>query len=317
MYSRACVLLCFVFLAAPINAQEVISASPVIPEAPYPLASAYGAIEYAYDDGSANTNIGPPSTFDPDMLWGNYFFTEEEGEIITEISVAFGSTFPSLDVVTFWLLDDPDEDGDPLNATSIASAEATPDVFGNTFFHVPITPTEVSGAFFVGASALLKGGADRPARVDTDARADRSWFCYAPDISAVIDDLASAPFCTRMDDTANVPFPGAFMVRALGEPVTTSIASELPVSGVSLAAPYPNPTTQAATHLSLTLQQPESVSVRVFDVLGQQVEVVYEGPLSAGSHSFRLDSSKLATGVYVIKALSDHGVSTQTVTILD
>lgn len=34
----------------------------------------------------------------------------------------------------------------------------------------------------------------------------------------MIDDLASAPFGTRMDNPQFVPFPGGFMVRATGQP---------------------------------------------------------------------------------------------------
>ncbi len=184
----------------------------------YEYAGAATVIEYAHDDGNGNQNQGPPSTFDPDMLWGNYYLTEPGGEIITEISVAFGPTFPSLKngPVTFWLLDDPDMDFDPRNATSLASVTGTPTVFNDNFVTVQIPPTQVSGAFFVGASAKLLGGQDRPARVDTSHPGDRSWFFYAPEIADVIDDLASAPFGTRMDNPQFVIFPGAFMVRATG-----------------------------------------------------------------------------------------------------
>jgi hypothetical protein len=180
--------------------------------------AAQSGVEYAYDDGNGETNQGPPSSFDPDMLWGNYYLAQPGGEMITQISVAFGPTFPSLanGAVTFWLLEDEDGDFDPRNAHSVASATATPDVFNDHFFHVDLPPTAVHGGFFVGASAKLLGGQDRPARVDTNAAGDKSWFFYAPDIAATIDDLASAPFGSRMDDTSVVPFPGAFMVRANG-----------------------------------------------------------------------------------------------------
>lgn len=175
---------------------------------------------YRLDDGAGNVNIGPPSSFDPDMLWGNYFAVAPGAEVVTAIEVAFGATFPSLanGPVTFWLLVDADADGDPRNAFAVASVQATPDVSGNAFYRVPIPPTRVQGAIFVGASARLLGGQDRPARVDTDVPADRSWFFYAPDIAEVIDDLASAPFGTRMDNPQFVPFPGGFMVRATGQP---------------------------------------------------------------------------------------------------
>lgn len=175
-------------------------------------------VEYAYDDGDGDTNQGPPSSFDPDMLWGNYYLAQPGGEVITKISVAFGPTFPSLadGPVTFWLLQDDDADLDPRNAHVVASVAATPDVVNDEFFTVEISPTWVHGGFFVGASAKLQGGEDKPARVDRDATGDKSWFFYAPDIAATIDDLAAAPFGTRNDDTQYVPLPGAFMVRATG-----------------------------------------------------------------------------------------------------
>ena len=93
--------------------------------------------------------------------------------------------------------------------------QATPDVFNDNFYTVTIPPTVVSGAFFVGASAKLDGGADRPARVDRNASGQDSWFFYAPDIAAVINNLAAAPFGIRNNDPQN-PLPGAFMVRATG-----------------------------------------------------------------------------------------------------
>lgn len=170
---------------------------------------------YVIDDGSGNTNQGPPSSFDPDMLWGNYFTVEEGGEVITRIEVAFGPTFPSSEhgPVTFWLLEDADADGNPRNAQALVSVRAKPDVSGNTFFQVDIPPTEVHGAFFVGVSAKLLGGEDKPARADTSSPGGNSWFCYAPDIASVIDDLSEAPFCGT-NTAPNAPLPGAFMVRA-------------------------------------------------------------------------------------------------------
>ena len=178
--------------------------------------SGFEHVVYLHDDGDGNTSQGPPSSFDPDMLWGNYYLTQEGGDIVTEISVAFGPTFPSLadGPVTFWLLDDPDMDMDPRNATALVSVQGTPDVVNDEFFTVSIPPTRVSGAFFVGASAKLLGGEDKPARVDTGGPGETSWFFYAPEIADVINDLASAPFGSRMDDTQYVVFPGAFIVRA-------------------------------------------------------------------------------------------------------
>ncbi len=175
--------------------------------------------QYLWDDGASNTNQGPPSTFDPDMLWINYFEVEPGAEVITTVSVAFGPTFDPDRPTTFWLFEDPNDDFDPTDGVPLASVTTVPGVLGgNVFNHVEIPPTQVSGGFFVGVSAFLFGGEDRPAAVDTNARADRSWFFYAPDIKTIANDLGSAPFFTRMDDTQFVIFPGAFLIRATGIP---------------------------------------------------------------------------------------------------
>lgn len=219
MLFRVFALLLFIgCLAFQIQAQPVVVYENVVGEISIPVHKRGDVVEYIHDDGAANINMGPPSTFDPDMLWGNYFFTEEGGEVIIEISAAFGPTWPSLpdNPPTFWILDDPDMDMDPRNAMALMSIQATPDVSGNNFFTVEIPPTHVSGAFFVGVSAKLLGGQDAPARVDTDGPAEMAWFFYAPEIKDVINDLASAPFGTQMSNPEFVPFPGVFMIRAAG-----------------------------------------------------------------------------------------------------
>lgn len=292
-------LLALLLAAAPVAAQPALSVSY---ESAPPAAPFLGpGVEYAYDDGAASVNTGPPSSFDPDMLWGNAFATVPGGEMITEIAVAFGPTFPSAPTspVTLWLLDDPDGDFDPrTGATALASVQVTPTVFGNTFVRVAIPPTPVSGHFFVGASAQLLGGQDRPARVDTDARADRSWFFYAPDIAAIIDSLSLAPFSTRMDDPQFVPFPGAFMVRATGMPFPVgsepSTASDAPRLALVVAQP-----TRGPVALRLALPTAEAVRVEAFDALGRCVAILADGALAAGTHA--LAFAPPAPGVYLVR----------------
>lgn len=295
-----------------------LEAEPAASEAPAPFAGpSSSVVEYAYDDGAANVNIGPPSSFDPDMLWGNYFVTEPGGEVITEIAVAFGGTFPSLadGPVTFWLLDDPDVDFDPRNATALTSVQATPDVSGNEFFSVEIEPTEVSGAFFVGASAFLQGGEDRPARVDADARADRSWFFYAPNIAETIDSLGTAPFGTRMDDPTNVPFPGAFMIRATGVPNTTAGEPSAEPAAFALGAAYPNPFTQATT-VPYELSVAGRVMMEVFDVTGRRVATLVDDVQAAGPHTATWTATGLAAGVYLGRMQVGDRVRTQRLVVL-
>ena len=250
------------------------------------------------------------------MLWGNAYATESGGDEIVEVAVAFGATFPSVaGGVTFWLLDDPDGDLDPrTGATALASVTATPDVFGNTFFRVAFPPTRVSSHFFVGASARLLGGQDRPARVDTDGRADRSWFFYAPDIAAVIDTLSTAPFGTRMDNTTNVPFPGAFMVRATGRPAGATSSADDPAHEtptLALAGPHP---ARGAVALRVTLPAAGDVRLVVLDALGRRVASLADGARGAGDHVVRWDASRVAAGLYVARLVA--GGTSRTVQIV-
>ncbi len=281
-------------------------------------AHAQQTVEYAIDDGDGDTNQGPPSTFDPQMLWGNYFLTDiPNGIVISEISAAFGPTFPSLEdgPVTFWILDDPDADFDPRNATALASIEAMPDVFGDTFFTVQTNGVVVSDAFFIGVSAALEGGADRPARVDTDAAGDRSWFFYDPDIAGVINDLGSAAFGTRMDNPKFVIFPGAFMIRATGRP--------FPVANEEAAAPltftfgtlFPNPL-RSKTTLSYHLAEAARVTLNVYDVTGRQVATLVDGTRPEGQHTVPWNPIGLAPGVYLCRMQVGDAVRTQRLTVL-
>ena len=228
-------------------------------------------------------------------------------------SASFGSTFPSLanGPVTFWLLDDPDADLDPRNATALASVDATPALVPDSFFTVALPPTEVSGAFFVGVSAALEGGTDRPARVDTDDDGDQSWFFYDPDIAGVIDSLGTAEFGTRMDDPLFVIFPGAFMIRATGEPRTVSAEDGAPLATLVLEPSAPNPFPHA-TAIRYTLPTAGRVTVEVFDVTGRRVAVLVDGEQPAGRHEVRWDAGGVPGGAYLCRLGFEREVLTRT-----
>lgn len=179
-------------------------------------------VQYAYDTGVTSTAVGPPGSFpvDPQTAWGNYYFTEPGGEVITSISVAFGPNFAEGREVTVWLFNDPDDDADPRNAIPLASATRVPEALGGSIFtEFSITPTEVSGGFFVAAVALTNRGVDRPAASDSNGRADRSWLFYNPATEGInVDNLGGNALARRLDDGI-VPFPGAWLVRATGTAV--------------------------------------------------------------------------------------------------
>ncbi len=178
--------------------------------------------EYLEDDGVSSVTLGPPTSFeefgDIDMLWGNYYFTNEPTELVTEVLFGLGSLSAG-EQVHVWIFDDPDDDADPTNAVPVFNMTVTGANLGFDFNTLAIPGgVEVGGGFFVAVGHLAEltypaGSPDypSPARFDPDGRADRSWFFYDDDIPET--DLASSGFVSRMDGKF-VPIQGAFAVRA-------------------------------------------------------------------------------------------------------
>lgn len=189
------------------------------------LPAVVNAHEYGLDDGSGNVNIGP--AFEADVLWGNYFFVEDDQMLITDVRVALGSIDPGLEIELF-VFDDPDDDGDPLNAlplTSVTSTTGAPDD-DDEFISYPVTPVEVVGGFFIAARMNLDSGL-RPARLDWDTVVGRSWLFYDGEIDP--DNLRDSPYILNMDDA---PFPGTWMLRAGAIPAPTSAIALMGVWGL-------------------------------------------------------------------------------------
>ena len=71
----------------------------------------------------------------------------------------------------------------------------------------------------------------------------------------------------------------------------------------------PNPF-RSVTAVALVV--PEAVAearVEVFDVVGRRVAALHAGPLGAGERRFVVEGSRLAPGVYVVRALVGAEVS--------
>ena len=193
--------------------------------------AAAAGVTYQYDDGVSNVLLGPPRSFEPfgdiDVLWGNYFFAEPGGMTITSVDFGLGDLSPGGEV-SIWVFDDPDDDADPTNAIPLLEVRTVGENLEFDFNSVAVTPTDVSGGFFIaiGHLAVLdtsSGTADypAPARYDPDQPGDRSWLFYDDDIPE--NDLASSGFVTRMDGP-QVPIPGAFAIRANAIPTPGALA---------------------------------------------------------------------------------------------
>src|SRR6185436_7992345 len=63
---------------------------------------------------------------------------------------------------------------------------------------------------------------------------------------------------------------------------------------------FPNPTS-ANSSITYTLSTPATVSIDLYDVLGNKLQQLVNGNQRQGEHNTTLDTRKLANGVYVLK----------------
>ena len=72
-------------------------------------------------------------------------------------------------------------------------------------------------------------------------------------------------------------------------------------SAIAIGNAYPNPF-NPSTSFELNVGQSGDVSVMVYNVNGQVVDMIHEGPMDAGVYSMTWNASDLSSGMYIIKA---------------
>ena len=72
---------------------------------------------------------------------------------------------------------------------------------------------------------------------------------------------------------------------------------------ITLSAAYPNPF-NPSTSFDLNVSQAGNISVMIYNVNGQVVDVLHQGYKDAGVHTMTLNGQNLASGMYIIKANS-------------
>lgn len=98
--------------------------------------------------------------------------------------------------------------------------------------------------------------------------------------------------------------------------ISTGVASTpTPEVGVALSPVWPNPLRDRG-QLTLSVDQTQTVTVDLVNVLGQRVATVFDGAVVAGqSATLHLDVRGLAPGVYVVRALGETVRSSVRVTV--
>lgn len=192
---------------------------------------------------------------------------------------------------------------------------------------------EAAAKGFGGPGAIYDATADGDAQIDPDP-ANEGLDC--PNQGYYVS------FCYRNQEFANNGGPGTF-VYPIGRFVIAdpNFNEETPPTGTiirlnteggtpepianedsgnpasrQITAAYPNPFSRA-TQFDLTLEKAQHVSVRVYNVLGQEVATLFDGVMAAdASRSFVLDGADLPAGVYLYRVVGETFASTRQVTLV-
>jgi len=80
--------------------------------------------------------------------------------------------------------------------------------------------------------------------------------------------------------------------------ITTNMVAP---NAIAISSAYPNPF-NPSTSFDINVGQTGEVSVMVYNVNGQIVDMIHEGPMDAGVYSMTWNASDLSSGMYIIKA---------------
>lgn len=85
---------------------------------------------------------------------------------------------------------------------------------------------------------------------------------------------------------------------------------------MTFAPPAPNPASSSAT-LSFAIKEQRETTIRLYNMLGQQVATVYEGTPQAGEQqTAQVDVSSLPSGTYFLRLRADGKTETRRVTVV-
>ena len=91
--------------------------------------------------------------------------------------------------------------------------------------------------------------------------------------------------------------------------------SEAVPSAYEISNAYPNPF-NPSTSFEMRLDQASDVTVKIYNLTGQLVDVIAEGNFSADTHTFTWNADNLASGVYFISTQVNNSIENQKVMLI-
>jgi hypothetical protein len=78
---------------------------------------------------------------------------------------------------------------------------------------------------------------------------------------------------------------------------------------------YPNPF-NPTTEINFTITKAHKTTLKIFNILGQEVTTLVNKELPAGAYKFNFDASNLASGTYIYKLESGDFVDSKKMTLI-
>jgi hypothetical protein len=167
-----------------------------------------------------------------------------------------------------------------------------------TLKNIPNVMIEVMNWYRPLAVAVLAGGMITTTTVDMDRRNADYWLS-----------TFDASYTT-----ANAAFKGSDG-KPVGSNVWSSVLTSVNDNSIiptefSLLNNYPNPFNPSTT-IQFNIPQRANVTLKIFNVLGQEIMNINNKEYSAGQHSIYFDAKGLSSGTYIysITAVGDNGVN--------
>jgi hypothetical protein len=99
------------------------------------------------------------------------------------------------------------------------------------------------------------------------------------------------------------------LLKAALEELGVILAIDYPESGIpqeyQLSQNYPNPFNPSTT-IEYYLPEQSNVKIIIYDVLGNQLEVLFSGENSAGTHSLNWNADSYASGIYFYRMQAEN-----------
>jgi hypothetical protein len=155
--------------------------------------------------------------------------------------------------------------------------------------------------------ALFKNGT-----VALEFAEEESWTTFPPITYVVnegwqwddIERIGIVVFNERQDSS------GKFRIR-ISDTYTTNIPidNENPIT-TELKQNYPNPFNPSTT-ISFNLPQASEVTLKVYNMLGQEVVTLLNSRMSSGIQTIKFDASNLASGMYIYRLQAGSNIQTK------